>query len=246
MRKIARRPLSKSSREVLDELQAAVDNSSTPAVDVQVLWSRRRSGKNRRAAFEHVRATLGQMASGRERCMYCEDSAGTDIEHFYPKSMYPSRCFRWHNYLLACSHCNSNEKRTQFPLDSDSAPLLLDPTKDDPYEHIAFVPETGQFQGVTPQGERTVAEFGLNRRQILERGRRTTWITLTALFKECESAIRAKDDDWKKKVVQAVRALSFQSVVQHYIRDGLDGRETVPLRVGRFLRRTKREWEWAL
>jgi uncharacterized protein (TIGR02646 family) len=186
------------------------------------------------------------MASGRERCMYCEDSAGTDIEHFYPKSMYPSRCFRWHNYLLACSHCNSNEKRTQFPLDSDNAPVLLDPTKDDPYEHIAFVPETGQFQGVTPQGEETVTVFGLNRRQILEQGRRNAWTELNALFRDYAAAVRAKDEGWKRRVVQAVRGLSFQAVVQHYLRDALAQQETVPLQVSRLVCRTKKEWEWAL
>jgi aspartate/methionine/tyrosine aminotransferase len=131
-------------------------------------------------------------------------------------------------------------------LDPNGKPLLLDPASDDPYEHIVFVPETGQFQGITRKGERTVEVFGLNRRQVLERGRRTTWTTLNALFRECAAAVRAKDDAWKKEVMQAVRDLSFQSVVQHYVRDGLDGRETVPPRVSRFLRRTRRDWEWAL
>jgi hypothetical protein len=58
-----------------------------------------------------VREQLTQMAPGIERCMYCGDNLGTDIDHFDPISRSPIKTFEWLNHLLACSFCNSNQKR---------------------------------------------------------------------------------------------------------------------------------------
>ncbi|MFE7622378.1 hypothetical protein [Streptomyces sp. NPDC057509] len=57
-------------------------------------------------------ATLADMAPGHQRCMYCGDSQGTDIDHFEPKSLAPLRTFEWFNHLLACAYCNSNRSGT--------------------------------------------------------------------------------------------------------------------------------------
>lgn len=69
----------------------------------------------RRRVRPGVLAALTGMAPGHQRCMYCGDSQGTDIDHFEPKSQAPLRTFDWTNYLLACSYCNSNQKRDLFP-----------------------------------------------------------------------------------------------------------------------------------
>ena len=178
--------------------------------------------------------------------MYCEDSEGTDIDHHRPKSAFPEHCFRWPNYLLACSHCNSNEKRTQYPLDSRGQPFLLDPSVDDPYAHIAFVPELGRFEGVTKRGKRTVKVFGLNRRENLEIGRRDTWTVMSALLRDYARARTAHDVRWQSRVKEAIQDLSFQSVVQPFIRDALNGQETVAPSVSALVKATQEEWEWAL
>ncbi|NOY25886.1 MAG: HNH endonuclease, partial [Oligoflexia bacterium] len=102
------------------------------------------------------------MASGRARCMYCEDSLGTDIDHFRPKADFPQRAFAWPNYLLACSHCNSNLKRNAFPIDGNGDPLLLDPSADNPAEHLLFSPSTGEFVSVGAKGQESIRVFGLN------------------------------------------------------------------------------------
>ncbi|HQP38076.1 MAG TPA: hypothetical protein PLI95_22990 [Polyangiaceae bacterium] len=158
MRHIDRIPLSRSAHLALGKLQATVDRSNDPPKTATRLWKTARASSKDRGAFQDVGEKLRRMSRGRHRCMYCEDNEGTDIEHHRPKSAYPHHCFAWPNLLLACSHCNSNAKRDLFPLDAQGNPLLLDPTVDDPYEHIAFVPETGQFQGLTPRGERTVRQ----------------------------------------------------------------------------------------
>jgi hypothetical protein len=47
-------------------------------------------------------------------CQYCENNEGTDIEHIYPKTHFPHRCFVWENYVWACSNCNSRYKSDKF------------------------------------------------------------------------------------------------------------------------------------
>lgn len=134
---------------------------------------------SRAAAFAPVRATLrDRMAPPPGRCMYCEHSEGTAIDHFWPCASYPERAFVWENLLWACAHCNSNEKREQFPLDAQGRPLLIDPTDaaDDPATHLDLHPSTGRFIGRTPKGDASIEVFGL-KRGFLEAGRKDAWVS---------------------------------------------------------------------
>lgn len=123
-----------------------------------------RAGKE---AKEGIRRLLVRMAPGVERCMYCLDSAGTDIDHFEPKSRRPLRTFCWHNHLLACSRCNSNYKREEYPCDDFGQCLLIDPSVDDPADHLALLPASGELEARTRKGEETLRVFGLNRPELL-------------------------------------------------------------------------------
>ena len=64
----------------------------------------------RPSTLRDVKVLLVEMYSGGRRCCYCEDSLGTDIEHIWPKSLYPDRTFDWMNYVLACSLCNKHKR----------------------------------------------------------------------------------------------------------------------------------------
>lgn len=135
--------------------------------------------KSRPRSFLPVPEILGEaMAPAPGRCMYCEHSEGTSIDHFWPLASHPERAFVWENLLWACSHCNSNDKRDRFPLDSHGHPLLIDPTdpNDDPARHLDLHPPTGRFVGKTPQGTASIDVFGL-KRQFLETGRKDAWIS---------------------------------------------------------------------
>jgi hypothetical protein len=48
-----------------------------------------------------IREQLVRMAPGIERCMYCGDNRGTDIDHFEPIKELPGGTFEWLNHLLA-------------------------------------------------------------------------------------------------------------------------------------------------
>jgi uncharacterized protein (TIGR02646 family) len=121
------------------------------------------------------------MAPGIENCMYCEYGEANDIEHFWPKSQYPHKAYEWPNLLLACSNCNSNHKRDQFPVDAAGNSLLIDPTAEDPREHLEFLPLSGKYEAITPKGEQSILVFGLAR-ETLERARQDAWIRLQALL----------------------------------------------------------------
>ncbi|WP_184754233.1 HNH endonuclease [Streptosporangium album] len=118
---------------------------------------------------------LNAMATGIRRCMYCGDGLGTDIDHFEPLAEAPLRAFDWPNHLLACSHCNSHQKRELFPRDEDGRPMLVDPSAEDPYGHLELVLSTGTYEALTVRGDATIKVFGLNRSD-LERGRAAAFI----------------------------------------------------------------------
>lgn len=192
MRRLQRKPLSKKSTDALKRLTAQVHRARSAKARQSAVA---RSWKNKpRAAFDEVKEKLSAMATGRSRCMYCEDSAGTDIEHFYPKSKYPERAFRWDNYLWACSHCNSNRKRTQFPLLRGRRPALIDPTAVDPAAHLKLVPSTGEFVAIGPRGQKSIEVFGLNDHRAprdLPRGRREAFLKLQILLQAYDRELRA-------------------------------------------------------
>lgn len=129
----------------------------------------------------------------RERCMYCLDSLGTDIEHFRPKTSYPDRMFVWSNLLLCCTACG-RWKLDRFPLSKNGEPLLIDPTAEDPWVDLDFEPSTGMLvprflpnQNLdSERGTTTIRILHLNR-EALATGYRRTFLHLSKLVREAIS-----------------------------------------------------------
>ena len=212
MRRLQRLPLSPATLAFLDKRTASVAEASDSKAEAERLWSRQDN-----KAFHEVRSVLHEMASGIERCMYCEDSQGTAIDHFWPKAVYPDRAYSWANYLLACTLCNSNFKREQFPLDHMGQPLLLDPTAEDPLEHLAFSPSTGKYSGISPKGECSIQVFGLFRAS-LEKGRKSAWDVLEILLPVYSEKRQAGDSAKAQDIEQAVRHYPFSGVLAALVR----------------------------
>lgn len=171
MRKLKRIHLSRRTQTFLRKRTIKITAKTSLSEKVEEAKNLWKAKSNK--AFAEIKETLRKMASGLERCMYCEDSAGIDIEHFWPKGTYPDKAFLWENYLLACSICNSNFKRTQFPL-KDGHPLLINPVEEEPRHHIGFSPSTGRYAELTDKGAESIRIYGLNR-NILAEGRRDAW-----------------------------------------------------------------------
>jgi uncharacterized protein (TIGR02646 family) len=134
MRRLIRGPLPPRVKNYLTRKRLQV-SQGTPA---QLAWKRARRTKSMRVVEEELR----RMAGGRQRCMFCEDSYGADIEHFWPMARYPKRAFRWTNLFLACTACN-RQKGVQFDFDANRQPLLIDPTREDPWLYLFYEPRTG-------------------------------------------------------------------------------------------------------
>lgn len=217
MRRIRRLPLPKRAQELLQKRADEVARAADPAAAVEKLWS---GGYLSVLGFDDVRETLRRMASGVERCMYCEDSHGNSIEHFWPKADFPDRAFDWTNYLWACSECNSNQKRDQFPRDATTGkPLLIDPTdpNDDPAHHLDYSPVDGRFMPRDILGETSCDVFGLNR-EALKVSRKAAQTTIyDALVRYAEYMHRGLYDKARERK-HAVLKAQFSAVFAALVR----------------------------
>ena len=178
MRHIVRIDLPRATQKALDDRQErANEKRAAGTLNIEKEWKGARQTRPLKTAL----SALKTMAGERERCMYCGDSHGTDIEHFWPKTPYPERMFRWPNLLLCCTECG-RFKGECFPVDNDT-PVLVDPTADDPWWHLDFDPDTGniaarfdtQANDWSPRGMKTVEVLQLDRREALNASYQKTW-----------------------------------------------------------------------
>lgn len=195
MKRIKRTDLPKDAQRYLDKRQQAADKKHRQQkLDTTMDWKGARQTKS----MGKVLATLHSMTGNRQRCMYCLDSHGSDIEHFQPKAVYPGHMYQWANLLLCCTHCG-RLKGDQFPLAGGSA-LLVDPTKENPWDSLDFDPVTGnicarfdvQLNTWSAKGEKTVEVLQLDKREALSAGYLQTLGRLSRIVK---AAIDAGDID---------------------------------------------------
>jgi uncharacterized protein (TIGR02646 family) len=185
---------------------------------------RQRSGSGARDAWNRarvprrgLRSALNQMAPGHQRCMFCGDSEGTSIDHFEPISRNPLRTFDWLNHLLACSFCNSNQKGSQYPVDEDGLPLLIDPTVDDPFDHLALSLSMGEYRARTRKGLETIGVLGLNR-GILILGRQHARAVAAQALRAWHAAYRVGDGKEQQRHIATVRMQPLADVHQAMLR----------------------------
>jgi hypothetical protein len=201
--------LDESLRQFTGEIDRTVEHRRTTYA--RELW------RSRRAARQALGELLRTMAPGREYCMYCGDSQGTSIDHYEPLARNPLRTFDWRNHLLACSTCNSHEKRDRFPLDQSGRPLLLDPTVDDPFDHLLLTLSLGEYRALTKRGEATIEVCGLNR-PLLVRGRAAAKPVVEACVVQWQVANERGDEVTRAYWIHVVREQPFADVCQSMLR----------------------------
>jgi uncharacterized protein (TIGR02646 family) len=133
-----------------------------------------------------------------DKCFLCESKithiSHGDVEHFRPKAAYRQSAsdtlhlgyywlaYEWSNLFLACQLCNQVFKKNLFPLSNPSAratshqrslskekPLYLDPSVDDPEQHISFRREVPFPINDDERGKATIKDLGLERLRLNER-----------------------------------------------------------------------------
>lgn len=194
MRKVARLGLPAKTQKALDKKQQETNRRSAEgSLQVDAFWKNARNT----LYIGKVLSTLKNMAGDRERCMYCSDSHGTDIEHFWPKAPYPERMFCWPNLLLCCTECG-RFKGERFPMENGQ-PLLIDPTAENPWNFLDFDPATGnvmaRFDVATndwsKRGIETIKALQLDRREAMTEGYKRTFHRLA---KVVEGSTPAPDE----------------------------------------------------
>jgi hypothetical protein len=133
MRRVYRGALPLEARLALHKRQAESANYA----EAIKLWTKYRKSK----AAKPLVLELQRMAGPRDRCYFCSDSRGVDVEHFEPIQLDYSRAFQWTNLLWACTGCN--RKKGVRPVVVAGLEQLLNPTVREPWHHFIFDGGTG-------------------------------------------------------------------------------------------------------
>ena len=133
---------SEANLEKLREFQKQIDVLGTfeeRSAKAKAMFPKKNTRANK--VYQEVKQCLTNMCNSTRRCVYCEDSIGDEVEHIYPKDLYPDKCFIWDNYVYACGPCNGpkNNKFAVFKA-SDG-------------KFIAVNPATGTAAIEPPKGE---------------------------------------------------------------------------------------------
>ena len=106
--------LLQESIDYLKERQDKID--PLPTIEDKAKEATRLWGGKSQSKFKKIKKVLKEMCVGVEICVYCENNEATDVEHIYPKKLYPEKAFTWENYVLACNKCNSHHKSDKFKI----------------------------------------------------------------------------------------------------------------------------------
>ena len=221
MIKLNSKNIQPSSVNHLDKIQQEIDNEPTFEAQVKKAnskWNNKSYGAGK-DAFKDIKDVLTQMSVGVELCVYCEQNEATDIEHIFPKKLYPEKAFKTSNYVLACSKCNSHYKSDKFsifnPINSkieedvtpargtyvkpaNSDALFINQLVDDPMDllELDFVIDQFCFTERYPVGTRehkkaeyTIRILGLNTRANLISSRRSA---TNFYYSRLEQYVKAK------------------------------------------------------
>jgi 5-methylcytosine-specific restriction endonuclease McrA len=186
------------------------------AAEAPRIWRLASTRAHVHAPLDHV---LRQMAPGLGQCMYCGDT-GTGIDHFEPISRNPLRTFDWFNHLLACATCNSQAKGDAFPADAHGQPLLIDPTAEDPFDHLRLSLPFGRYEPLTDKGWTTIEVCSLNRPQ-LEDGRVQSLRVVSTCMERWATAREADDTAKMDEMVLTVQSQPFADVCQSMLRQAV-------------------------
>jgi uncharacterized protein (TIGR02646 family) len=188
------RPGATPSVLATDGVKAAQQHSTDYAAGV-------REFKFEAAIYGHETVKQALVAMHRVNCAYCESKVrhtgpGT-IDHYRPKAAvqqaagapfirpgYYWLAYQWENLSFSCVACNQ-KKRNLFPLRDDrqrahshldplerEAPLLIDPSRENPEDFISFRAEYAFALEGNPRARITIEVLALNDRYDLVEQRR--------------------------------------------------------------------------
>ncbi|MEM9456138.1 MAG: hypothetical protein AAGF11_18290 [Myxococcota bacterium] len=174
------------------------------------------------ASLGTARDKLKSARPGRDRCVFCEDSEGRDVEHSRPRSLFPEATWRWQNLVCACGSCNGSKgsrhailtkpgkyqevtRRRKDPVvpPQFGPSAWIDPRREDPMallelditgESFYFLPRDGLTPRDLARIEWTVEQcLELNKRESLVQARRHAFTNYRArLFEYVQRSRRVQ------------------------------------------------------
>lgn len=108
----------------------------------------------------YIKAALEQMSN--TKCAYCEcdlkkESNYMQVEHFKPKSLFPTLVVEWDNLLPACQRCNGAKRDFYDEVDG-----LIHPVFDEPREFISFLSDSATLSYKNTKGKNSILKIKLN------------------------------------------------------------------------------------
>jgi uncharacterized protein (TIGR02646 family) len=175
--------------------------------------------------YAHSSVKIALIKAQHKKCCFCERLIGEDgdIEHFRPKSAYRQKpkpalnypgyywlAYDWENLYLSCGPCNQRHKKNWFPIVSQKnraqlnnndcsleMPLLINPSEENPSQHISFRGEIPYARPKSKKGETTIALLKLDR-PILNQARLNHLEMIKQLYQIIQKAKYYPNDlDWK-------------------------------------------------
>jgi uncharacterized protein (TIGR02646 family) len=192
--------------------------------------------------YQRVKAHLHEMQH--MKCCYCEQihvPIHNDVEHYRPRSKYWWLAWTWDNLLFACRACNGKGgKEDDFPLLPGSVPLgfgesapglelpeLLDPSVDEPRDHIRFERDpNGKWApvGASWRGAITLHIVGITRDEYRELYNRHVEKTVQPVVDDLHEAQRTRPRSefeafWRRKCTELLDpARQFRALSEDVLR----------------------------
>jgi len=198
----------------LSQETAAIKRAANPKEEAARRYAKARAMKAPGDKwFKDVIDALRNLAGSGECCMYCSRNESSQVEHFYPKGIYPERAMTWENFLWACGICN-HQKGEQFPLDY----LLINPLDENVWMFF-FIDEYGNLtprwrtdlDDFDPRAAKTREVLGLDG-QILQESRQARLLDLRKRVADSlrlfrlgdldQEALRERLEEWLKQPFQ--------------------------------------------
>lgn len=121
------------------------------------------------AHYRHQDIKSHLFDSSLQKCAFCEtkpgESGNIEVEHFAPKSIYPSIAFQWENFLPACRKCNGSKDDHDTIKEPIVNPYDMDPEDIFHYKDIKISTNDNHHKAI---GELTIRVCGLNSVRLMK------------------------------------------------------------------------------
>jgi uncharacterized protein (TIGR02646 family) len=198
-------------------------------------WPTNTAGEN--IVFTEYQQARGELIKRMgELCSFCEMHLDTSlaVEHVQPKqpigatAIIAARLLDWHNFLLACTNCNSTKSNKDVILDD-----YLWPDRDNTYHSFAYseggiVNASATLSPTLQQKANNMIKLvGLDKRpSVIKEASDRRWLNRKESWdiatRSKERLTRSNTEDMKAQIIETAQAKGFWSVWMTVFKDDTD------------------------